>query len=94
MDSISTNEDYAILFIILGEDYKKFMKNVNKIRKINTPCYIMMDRNYYFLSKNKNISQWTFNSTILVNRHNKIKLIGAPFATPEMTELFHKICDQ
>ena len=42
--------------------------------------------------KNKDIPRWIIDASVLINSENKIKMVGAPFATPEMTELFHEIC--
>jgi hypothetical protein len=46
-----------------------------------------MDSETKFVEKNKNSPRWIIDSSILIDSENKIKMVGTPFATPEMTEL-------
>lgn len=94
MDSIDTPDDYTILFVIKGNNYGEFMTNVLDIEYVDDKFYTIMDPEGKFLEANKDIPLWIIDSSILIDEKNKIKMVGAPFATPEMTELFHKICAQ
>ena len=94
MDSIDTPDDYTILFVIKGNNYGEFMTNVLDIEYVDDKFYTIMDPEGKFLEANKDIPLWIIDSSILIDEKNKIKMVGAPFATPEMTKLFHEICAQ
>ncbi len=92
MDSLATRDDYTVLFIISGDNYGDFMAKVFDQEFIDTPYYVIMDRDYRFMNKNMEIPKWIFDSSVLIDQENKIKLIGAPYSTPQMTELFYDVC--
>jgi hypothetical protein len=94
MDSIDTPDNYSVLFVIRGNSYDEFMANVLDIEYVEDKFYTMMDPEGKFLENNKDIPRWIIDGSVLIDGENKIKMVGAPFATPEMTELFHKICKQ
>lgn len=92
MDSMITPNNYTILFVIQGNSYSNFMTNVLNIKYVEDKFYTIMDPEGQFLEANKEIPRWIIDSSILIDSENKIKMVGAPFATPEMTDLFHEIC--
>ena len=92
MDSIDTPEDHTVLFVIKGDNYGEFLSNVLDIEYVDNKFYTIMDPGARFLEANKDIPRWIIDASVLIDSENKIKMVGAPFATPEMTELFHKIC--
>ena len=92
MDSINTPDNHTVLFVIKGNSYEKFMKNVLEIEYVDDEYYTIMDPDGQFLEANKEIPRWIIDASVLIDSENKIKMVGAPFATPEMTELFHEIC--
>jgi hypothetical protein len=94
MDSIDTPDDYTVLFVIKGDSYGEFMANVLDIEYMDDKFYTVMDTEGQFLEANKEIPRWIIDSSVLIDSENNIKMVGAPFATPEMTELFHKTCAQ
>ena len=94
MDSINTPDDYTVLFVIKGESYGDFMTKVLDIEYVDDKFYTIMDTEGKFLKNNKDIPRWIIDSSVLIDGENKIKMVGAPFATLEMTELFHTICKQ
>jgi hypothetical protein len=94
MDSIDTPDNYTVLFVIKGESYGEFMSNVLDIEYVEDKYYTIMDPEGKFLEKNKDIPRWIIDSSILIGPENKIKMVGAPFATPELTKLFHETCKE
>jgi hypothetical protein len=92
MDSIDTPDDYTVLFVIKGDGYGEFMSKVLDIEYVDDKFYTVMDPDGQFLKANKEIPRWIIDSSVLIDSENKIKMVGAPFATPEMTKLFHEIC--
>ena len=94
MDSIDTPDNYTVLFVIAGQHYSEFMENVLDIQYVEDKFYTIMDPEFSFLENNEDIPRWIIDSSMLIDGENKIKMVGAPFATPEMTELFQKICNQ
>ena len=91
MDSIDTPDNFTVLFVIGGEDYSEFMENVLDIKYVEDKFYTIMDTEFSFLENNKDIPRWIIDSSMLIDGENKIKMVGTPFATPEMTELFYEI---
>ncbi len=51
-----------------------------------------MDNDYKYLDNNKNIPKWIIDSSLLIDLENRIKLIGASYSTPQMTQLFYDVC--
>ncbi len=92
MDSISTPDDYTVLFIIRGENFGDFMAKVLDLEFIESPYHVIMDNDYKYLDNNKDIPKWIIDSSLLIDAGNKIKLIGAPYTTPQMTDLFYEVC--
>lgn len=94
IDSVNIPENYTLVFIIQGTNYKRFISKIKDIDNGNTKnkYYTIMDPMGSYLKKNSNIPRWIIDASVLINSENKIKMVGAPFATPEMTELFHEIC--
>lgn len=91
IDSLIVNNDYALLFIIEGEDYSNFLAEVHKIQHVEDKFYVVMDRDGKFLEQNKNIPLWIINNSVLINSDNKIKMIGEPWVNKNMTKLFYSI---
>lgn len=79
MDSLDTPFDYTVLFIIGGEEYSEFMKNVLDIEYVEDKFYTIMDSEFRFLENNKDIPRWIIDSSILIDSENKIKMVGAPW---------------
>jgi hypothetical protein len=91
MDSIDTPDNYTVLFVIKGNSYGEFMANVFDIEYVDDKFYTIMDPEGKFLENNKDIPRWIIDSSVLIDEENQIKMVGAPFATPEMTELLYEI---
>ena len=92
MDSLNKRNDYTVLFIIQGFRYNNFIKRVNEISVFSDHYYTIMDDDLNFLLNNNDIPRWIIDGSVLISPDNKIKMIGEPWATHEMTELFHSIC--
>jgi hypothetical protein len=92
MDSIDIPDDYMVLFVIKGNSYGEFMSNVLDIEYVDDKFYTIMDPQGKFLENNKDIPRWIIDGSVLIDGENKIKMVGAPFATPEMTKLFNETC--
>jgi len=92
MDSLNKRNDYTILFIIQGFRYNSFINRVNEISVFNDHYYTIMDDDLNYLLNNNDIPRWIIDGSVLIGPDNKIKMIGEPWATHEMTELFYSIC--
>lgn len=88
VDSIKKNQNYSILFVIQGFKYKSFISRVKDIKKIDEHYFSTTDSDYQFLEKNPNIPRWIFDNSFLINAENKIKLIGAPWKSNDLAELY------
>lgn len=89
-DSLFINDNYALLFIIEGDNYSDFMSHILDIEYVEDKYYTIMDPDGKFFNQNKNIPGWIINSSILIDAENKIKMVGAPWLNEDMTELFYK----
>lgn len=94
MPLINSVDNHTVLFIIVGRNYSLFMKNVMEIDSVESRYYTIMDPEAFFLSSNDVIPRWIIDNSITINRDNQIKMIGCPFASPQMTKLFYRICTQ
>jgi len=92
MDSLNKRNDYTVLFIIQGFRYHNFINRVNEISAFNDHYYTIMDDSLNYLLNNNDIPRWIIDGSVLIGPDNKIKMIGEPWATHEMTELFYSIC--
>jgi len=92
MDSLNKQDDSTVLFIIRGFRYNSFIKRVNEISVFNDHYYTIMDDSLNYLLNNNDIPRWIIDSSVLIGPDNKIKMIGEPWATHEMTELFYSTC--
>ena len=98
MDTLDLHEDFTVLFIILGSSYERFMDNLHEsepeYEQTNDRFHIVMDTDYRFLDNNPDIERWVIDKSLLIDAGDKIKLIGPPFASQRMAELFYAICLQ
>ena len=96
MDTLDLHEDFTVLFIILARSYERFMDNLYEYEPeygYNDRFHIVVDPDYRFLDNNPDIERWVIDKSLLIDPTNKIKLIGPPFASRRMAELFYAICN-
>lgn len=91
MESVSHPENYTTLFIINARNYKQFIDGAMGFEQIDDRYYHVIDPENRFLRNNSNIPRWIIDRTLLIDQENRIKLIGAPYATEDMTKVFHII---
>ena len=98
MDTLDLHEDFTVLFIIQGKNYERFIENLNEsepeYEPVNDRFHIVMDPDYRFLDNNPDIERWVIDKSLLIDADDKIRLIGHPFSSPRMAELFYSICKQ
>ncbi len=74
------------------------MDNLNEFEpeheQANDRFHIVMDPDYRYLDNNPDIDRWVIDKSLLIDAADKIKLIGPPFASERMAELFYTICMQ
>jgi hypothetical protein len=92
MDSLNKRNDYTVLFIIQGFRYNEFITRVNEIAFFEDHYYSVMDDNYKYLLNNNDIPRWIIDGSVLIGADSKIKMMGEPWSTKEMTDLFYSIC--
>jgi len=92
MDSINKRNDYTVLFIIQGFRYDDFIAKVNDIHTVKDHYYTIMDDDLKYLLNNNDIPRWIVDGSVLIDRDNKIRMMGEPWSTKEMTDLFYSIC--
>ncbi len=93
---IDLSRKFTVLFIVRGLSSERFINNVLEFDPNfglnNNRFYMVMDPFYKFLDNNPDINQWIIDKSFLIDAKNKVKLIGPPFASTRMTELFNTIC--
>lgn len=97
LDSIGIKEHYSVLFIIEGSPYsnfKSFLENAMKVDDFEQKFYTVIDTKFSFLTGNPDIPDHLVKRSLTIDKKGRIKLIGVPFASPAMTELFLKITEQ
>lgn len=92
MDSLNKRNDYTVLFIIQGFRYNDFIHRVNEIDSFTDHYYTIMDDGLKYLLNNNDIPRWIIDGSVLIGADNKIKMMGEPWSTMEMTDLFYSIC--
>lgn len=91
MEPIDAPDNYTTLFIINARDYRQFIQGATSFELNNDKYYHVLDPENKFLRKNAEIPRWIIDRTLLIDQENKIILIGAPYATEDMTKVFHNI---
>jgi len=91
MQKLNCSENHILLFIIKGRSYNDFMANVHDIQPVEGEIFVMMDPQGRYLLNNQHIPRWVIERSVLIDDENRIKLVGEPFATPDMTRLFYSI---
>jgi len=91
MDKFGKQRNHTLLFIIRGQSYKEFMTDVEGLAIGDYQFHVMIDDRGLFCAKNKHVPQWILERSVLIDAENRVKLVGEPFATPEMTRLFYSI---
>lgn len=98
MDTLCLNDNFTVLFIIQGRSYERFLNNLQEFSSdsdlVHERFFIAMDSDYRFLENNSEIERWIIDKSLLIDEENKVRLIGPPFASSRMTELFYGICNQ
>ena len=92
MDVINVRNDYTVLFIIHGFKYNEFISKVHEIDPIEDHYFTIMDKDLKYLLNNNDIPRWIVDSSVLIDKENKIRMVGKPWSTQEMTTLFDSIC--
>jgi len=67
------------------------MANVHEIQPIEGRYYVIMDPKGKYLENNLHIPRWVIERSVLIDAENRVKLVGEPFATPDMGKLFYSI---
>jgi hypothetical protein len=94
MEEMNEIKGHTILFVIQTQEYEDFISKVRQIGKeINEKYYVVIDPDHKFFTSNNHIPDWIINSSILIDRENKIKMVGAPWLNEDMKELFYKTMD-
>ena len=90
MEAMDDVPGHTVLFVIQTLEYDSFIMKVRRLgEKIDEKYYIIIDPEHqYFI--NNNLPTWIMNSSLLINKENKIKMVGAPWINDDMQKLFHK----
>jgi len=94
MQKLNCPENHALLFIVKGRSYNDFIANVLDIQPIEGRYYVMMDRDGRYRENNQHIPWWVLERSVLIDADNRVKLVGEPFANPDMTKLFYSIISE
>ena len=91
MEAFSQWPKHTVLFIIQADDYNSFINEVRRLaHEIDEKYHIVIDPQVQYQIKNKRLPQWMFNTSLLVDADNKIKMVGAPWINEDMMALFFK----
>ncbi len=95
MKDLSVTDNFTILFIIHSESYEKFISELMiyepEFDLSSESFFLAMDPDQSYINTNTIIDPRIIEKSIMIDNKNKIKLIGRPFASMQMTELFQNI---
>ena len=89
MEQIAKADDYTVLFVINARDYASFTRNTPVYQSIEERYYYFIDPRNEFFRTNSNIPRVVLDRSLLIDRDNRIKMIGEPFTNGDMTKVFH-----
>ncbi len=89
MEQIAKADDYTVLFVINARDYANFIRNARIYGEVDERYYHVMDPNNRFLMNNSSIPRTVLDRSLLIDRDNRIKMVGEPFFNADMTKVFH-----
>jgi len=91
MEQIAKADDYTVLFVINARDYASFTRNTPVYQSIEERYYYFIDPRNEFFRANPNIPRVVLDRSLLIDRDNRIKMIGEPFTNGDMTKVFHLV---
>lgn len=95
IEEIGYNDQFTTLYIIRTSNYNDFYCNLQSFDSIGSTkeriYYRVLDPNVNYLTGNQNIPSWILENPILINSNNEILMVGPPFASQQMQEIFHNI---
>ena len=91
-DKIPLGDNLAHLFVFRGSDYKTFLRYSQG--DIEFPFHIMVSKEFSYAMNNRNIDRQVIDGGFLLDRNNKIKIIGDPFLSEKMTDMYYKIISE
>lgn len=89
MAQIRIADDYTVLFVINSKDFASFASGSLLLEEIEPTFYYFIDPMNSFLRSNSGQSENVINRSLLIDKHNRIKMVGEPFANADMTKVFH-----
>ena len=93
INSFLDYKNYTVLFVIRTNSYERFLEYASEYGDVEDHLYLVVDRHNRFLDNNRDIPRPILDRSVLIDKENKIKLIGPPYATPEMAKLFDRVVE-
>ena len=78
INSFLKYEGYTVLFVIRANNYVRFLEFASEYGDVEDHLYLVVDRHNRFLDNNRDIPRSILDRSILIDKKNKIKLIGPP----------------
>jgi len=79
INSFLDYKNYTVLFVIRTNSYERFLEYASEYGDVEDHLYLVVDRHNRFLDNNRDIPRSILDRSVLIDRENKIKLIGPPF---------------
>lgn len=89
MEQVSAPDNYTVLFIINARHYENFIRNANTYGVVDERYFHVMDPDNQFMMANLSIPRSIIDRSILIDKDNRIRMVGEPFANADMTKVFH-----
>ncbi len=89
MEQLSTPDNYTVQFIINARHYENFLRNANTYGVVDERYFHVMDPDNKFMMANLDVPRAIIDRLILINKDNRIKIVGEPFANADMTKVYH-----
>lgn len=95
MDTLDIKENYNVLFIYSGQSYNEFadgfIEHAPDFELNDIEYFLAVDSSGNLQSSNPFFSDWILNKTMLINSENKVLLIGEPFASEQIFDLYLRV---
>ncbi|ASB47950.1 hypothetical protein [Alkalitalea saponilacus] len=90
MEEMDEIPGHTVLFVIQTLGYDSFIRKVRRLgEEIDEKYYIIIDPDHQFFINNNQIPDWIMNSSMLIDKESKIKMVGAPWINEDMKTLFY-----
>jgi len=88
-EKIPLHENLAHLFVFRGKNFETFLRYSQG--KTEFPFFVMSSEEFTYANNNGSIDRQIIDAGFLIDRDNRIKIIGDPFVSEKMKDLYNRV---